>query len=406
MPKSNIYVGLEIGTSKICAVVGEVRGDGAIKILGVGQYPSSGVRKGEIVDIAAAQTCLHEALVNAEERSDIMVAGVCLAVTGAHIESVSNRGCIRVADENSEISPADLEEVKAIARDVAIPEQNAVVHTIVQHYYVDDQEKVLNPVGMLGQKLEADYHIIHGVKNRIQNAIRCVREISMEVDDIVFSPLAAAQVVLNREAKQQGSVLIDIGGGTSDYILYLDGAVVASGSLGLGGDHITNDLSVVLKVPRSKAEKLKLEEGSVANGSGEVEGVVDLEAGSHFAGGEVEKSLVNQVIAMRLREMLELIYKRLASTGYLKQVGKGIYLTGGTSLLHGIEDLTEDVFGLPVQKGGAASMTGPAAIFESPQYAMPVGLVRYAQLLDQQRPSKGRIKALGQALTGIFGGGR
>ncbi len=343
MAKSNIYVGLEIGTSKICVVVGEVRGDGAIKILGVGQHPSSGVRKGEIVDFAAAQTCLHDALVNAEDRSDMMVDGVCLAVTGSHIESLSNCGCIRVADENSEISSVDLEEVKEIARDVAIPDKNAVVHTIVQHYYVDDQDKVLNPVGMLGQKLQADYHIIHGVKNRIQNTIRCVREIPMEVEDIVFSPLAAAQVVLNREAKQQGAVLIDIGGGTADYILYLDGAVMASGSLGLGGDHITNDLSVVLKVPMSKAEKLKLEEGSVGHGAAEVEGVVDLEAGSHYAGGEVEKSLVNQVITMRLKEILELIYKRLASTGYLPRVGKGIYLTGGTSLMDGIEELTEDV---------------------------------------------------------------
>lgn len=406
MAKSNIYVGLEIGTSKVCVVVGEVRGDGAIKILGMGQHPSSGIRKGEIVDFGAAQTCLHDALVNAEDRSDTMVDGLCLAVTGSHIESMSNRGCIRVADENSEISEADLQEVKEIARDVVIPEKNAVVHTIVQHYYVDGQEKVLNPVGMLGQKLEADYHIIHGVKNRIQNAIRCVREIPMEVDDIVFSALAASQVVLNREAKQQGAVLIDIGGGTADYILYLEGAVVASGCLGLGGDHITNDLSVVLKVPMAKAEKLKIEEGSVAFDATEVEGVIDLEAGSHFAGGEVEKSLVNQVITMRVREILELIYKRLASTGYLSRVGKGIYLTGGSSLLNGIEELAAEVFGLPVQKGGVASMTGPAAIFEKPQYSTPVGLVRYAQLLDEQRPRRGKIKAIGQKVAGIFGGGR
>lgn len=406
MAKSNIYVGLEIGTSKVCVVVGEVRGDGAIKILGMGQHPSSGVRKGEIVDFGAAQTCLHDALVSAEDRSDIMVAGVCLAVTGSHIESMSNRGCIRVADENSEISDADLQEVKEIARDVVIPEKNAVVHTIVQHYYVDGQEKVLNPVGMLGQKLEADYHIIHGVKNRIQNAIRCVREIPMEVEDIVFSPLAASQVVLNREAKQQGAVLIDIGGGTADYILYLEGAVVASGCLGLGGDHITNDLSVVLKVPMAKAEKLKIEEGSVASDATEVEGVIDLEAGSHFAGGEVEKSLVNQIIAMRVREIFELVYKRLASTGYLSRVGKGIYLTGGSSLLNGIEELAAEVFGLPVQRGGVSSMTGPAAIFEKPQYSTPVGLVRYAQLLDEQRPRRGKIKAIGQKVAGIFGGGR
>ena len=228
----------------------------------------------------------------------------------------------------------------------------------------------------------------------------------MEVEDIVFSPLAASQVVLNREAKQQGAALIDIGGGTADYILYLDGAVVASGCLGVGGDHITNDLSTVLKIPMTRAEKLKLEESSVAADALDVEGVIDLEAGSHYAGGEVEKSLVNQIISMRVREILELIYKRLASTGYLSRVGKGIYLTGGSSLLDGIEELTEDVFGLPVQRGSTASMTGPAAIFENPQYATPVGLVRYAQLLDEQRPHKGKIRAISQKVAGIFGGGR
>ena len=176
MPRSHIYVGLEIGTSKVCVVVGEVRGDGAIKILGVGQHPSMGVRKGEIVDAEAAQQCIHNALVKAEDRSDVMVKNVFLAVTGSHIESLNNRGIIRISDDGSEITEADLAEVKEIAMDVTIPQEDAFIHRILQHYYVDGQEKVLSPVGKLGKKLEADYHLVHGVKNRIQNAIRCVRK--------------------------------------------------------------------------------------------------------------------------------------------------------------------------------------------------------------------------------------
>jgi cell division protein FtsA len=406
MARSTIYVGLEIGTSKVCVVVGEVRADGAIKILGVGQHPTAGVRKGEIVDFEAAQQCLHDALVKAEDRSDVMVKNVFLAVTGAHIESLNNRGTIRISDSEAEITADNLEEVKEIARDVALPKENAYIHSIIQHYYVDGQEKVLNPVGMLGQKLEADYHIIHGVKTRIQNAIRCVREVPLEVEDIVFSPIAAAQVVLNREAKQQGALLIDIGGGTSEYVLYIEGAVVASGCLGIGGDHITNDLSIVLKIPLARAEKLKIDRCSARIDDIPPDAYIDLEADTHFKGSKVEQVVVNEIVNMRLREIFELLRERLDQTGQLRKVGKGIFLTGGSSLIDGIAELAEEMFELPVQRSSSASMSGPAAIFENPQYATPVGLIRYAQLLDEQRPQGGAFANLGKKFGRIFGRGR
>ncbi|MBL9154701.1 MAG: cell division protein FtsA [Verrucomicrobiales bacterium] len=406
MARSVIYVGLEIGTSKVCVVVGEVRSDGAIKILGVGQHPSAGVRKGEIVDFETVQQCLHDALVKAEDRSDVMVKNVFLAVTGAHIESLNNRGTIRIADDQAEITPENLEEVKEIARDVSLPGENAYIHSIIQHYYVDGQEKVLNPVGMLGQKLEADYHIIHGVKTRIQNAIRCVREVPLEVEDIVFSPIAAAQVVLNREAKQQGALLIDIGGGTTEYVLYIEGAVVASGCLGIGGDHITNDLSIVLKIPLTRAEKLKIERCSARIDDIAPDAYVDLEADTHFKGSKVEQIVVNEVVNARISEVFELIRERLETTGQLRKVGKGIFLTGGVSLTGGIAELAEEIFELPVQRNTSASMSGPAAIFENPQYATPVGLIRYAQLLDEQRPQGGPLSNLGKKFGRFFGRGR
>ncbi|MCB1091902.1 MAG: cell division protein FtsA [Verrucomicrobiae bacterium] len=406
MARSTIYVGLEIGTSKVCVVVGEVRADGSIKILGVGQHPTAGFSKGEIVDFEAVQQCLHDALVKAEDRSDVMVKNVFLAVTGAHIESLNNRGTIRIGDDQTEITADNLEEVKEIARDVSLPSENAYIHSIIQHYYVDGQEKVLNPVGMLGQKLEADYHIIHGVKTRIQNAIRCVREVPLEVEDIVFSPIAAAQVVLNREAKQQGALLIDIGGGTTEYVLYIEGAVVASGCLGIGGDHITNDLSIVLKIPLTRAEKLKVDRcGARLEGVSE-EDYVDLEADTHFKGSKVQQIVVNEIVSARLSEIFELVQERLEPTGQLNKVGKGIFLTGGVSLTDGIAELAEEIFQLPVQRTSSASMSGPAAIFENPQYATPVGLIRYAQLLDEQRPQGGALSNLGKKFGRFFGRGR
>ena len=402
MAVSNIYVGLEIGTSKVCMVVGEVRGDGAIKILGVGQHPAAGVRKGEIVDPETVQTCLHDALARAEERSDVEVNTVFLAVTGSHIQSLNNRGTIRVADEQMEINGEDLEEVKKIARDVPVPKENGYIHSIIQHYYVDGQEKVLNPLGMLGQKLEADYHIIHGVKTRIQNSIKCVREVPLEVEDIVFSPVAAAQVVLNREAKNEGALLIDVGGGTTDYICFVDGAVVASGCVPIGGDHITNDIALVLKIPLARAEKLKVNHGSASLKNIE-HGEIAIEGES---GKTVEQELLNQIMNARATELLSVVAEPLQKQGLLEKLGKGIFLTGGSSLMTGIGDVAEDIFGIPVQKADSAAMSGPSALFENPQYATPVGLIRYAQLLDEQRPKKGTLSKLGKSFERIFGGGR
>ena len=188
MASSNLMVGLEIGTSKICVVVGEGKPDGTIKILGVGQAPSRGVRKGEIVDFETAMKCVHEAVVDAEEKSDIMIRSVYVGITGAHIQSFNNRGCVALPEDRDEIDEQDIEDVKINAREVSIPAQNAFLHSIIQHYHVDGQDGVLNPVGMLGQKLEADFHIIHGVRTRIQNTIRCVKELPLDVEDVVFTP--------------------------------------------------------------------------------------------------------------------------------------------------------------------------------------------------------------------------
>ncbi|MEM9284174.1 MAG: cell division protein FtsA, partial [Verrucomicrobiota bacterium] len=348
------------------------------------------------------QTCLHDALARAEERSDVEINTVFLAVTGSHIQSLNNRGTIRVADEQMEINEEDLEEVKKIARDVPVPKENGYIHSIIQHYYVDGQEKVLNPLGMLGQKLEADYHIIHGVKTRIQNSIKCVREVPLEVEDIVFSPVAAAQVVLNREAKNEGALLIDVGGGTTDYVCFVDGAVVASGCVAIGGDHITNDIALVLKIPLARAEKLKVGHGSASLNRIEP-GEIAIEGES---GKTVEQELLNQIMNARSIELLSVVAEPLKKQGLLDKLGKGIFLTGGASLMAGLDEVAEEIFGIPVQKADSASMSGPSALFENPQYATPVGLIRYAQLLDEQRPKKGALSALGQRFERIFGGSK
>ena len=406
MSKQNIHVGLEIGTHKICVVVGDVKPDGSIKILGVGQAPSRGVRKGEIIDFETAQTCLQDALVRAEDRSDIMIKKVYLAITGPHIESRNSPGTLYIPDDQSEITEEDIDEVKELASDVAIPQDHIFIHRIIRHYFVDGKEKVLNPIGMLGKKLEADYHIIYGIRNRVQNTIRCLREFPLEVEDVVFSPIAAGMVMLSREAKEQGSLLLDIGGGTTDYVMYDDGAVLHSGSIGVGGDHISNDISIVLKVPQSRAERLKIEYGSCTLLPDDKEEFIQLEGDATFNSRSVNRGLLNAVIRSRLEETFTLVKKRIQAGGALDRCAGGIYLCGGTSLLSGIDELAESVFGVPVRRSSFMPMSGLTANFESPQFATPVGLIRYAQKLEQERVNMSTFNRIKNKFGSLFGASR
>lgn len=396
-------VGLEIGTSKICVVVGEGRPDGTIKILGVGQAPSRGVRKGEIVDFETAMKCVHEAVVDAETKSDVMIRSVYVAVSGSHIQSFNNRGAVTLPEDRDEIDEQDIEDVKINAREVSIPAQNAFLHSIIQHYHVDGQDGVLNPVGMLAQKLEADFHIIHGVRTRIQNTIRCVKELPLEVEDVVFSALASAQVVLTPNQKGLGALVIDIGGGTTDYILYVDGAVKQSGCLGVGGDHITNDISMGLRIPMTRAEKLKIEEGSAVLGNCLPGETVLLRDDSGFAGKEIERETLNTIINLRLRETFELLKKKLEEEPFINYVGEGIFITGGCSQLKGIDHLAEEVFELPARVAHAQTMSGLTSAFENPQFSAAIGLIKYAQAVQSDRP---RPRRFGRIFGKIFNGMR
>lgn len=394
MASNDLMVGLEIGTSKICVVVGETRLDGTTKILGVGQAPSRGVRKGEIVDFETAMKCVLEALSDAETKSDVMIKGVYVGVTGAHIQSFNNRGCVVLPDDHDEIDEQDIDDVKINAREVSIPAQNAFLHSIIQHYHVDGQDGVLNPVGMLGHKLEADFHIIHGVRTRIQNTIRCVKELPLEVEDVVFNPLATAQVVLGQQQKNMGALVIDMGGGTTDYILYVDGAVKQSGTLGIGGDHITNDISMGLRIPMARAEKLKIDEGSVILGNCLPGETVVLKDDSGFAGKEVERETLNTIIHLRVRETLELLRRTLEEESFINFIGEGIFITGGCSLIRGIDNLAEEIFEIPARVAHAQTMSGLTSAFQNPQLSTAIGLIKYAQAVQAERPQRrgfGRI---------------
>lgn len=393
MEKSKIYVGVEIGTSKTCMVVGEVKPDNSVKILGVGSTKSAGVRKGEIVDMAQVRECVRGALLDAEDICDVEIQGVFLAVTGAHIQGVNNRGTFRLPDKENAVREQHVEEVNEIAKDVVIPSDHSVMLDIPRTYWLDGDECASVPVGLHGRTLEAEFHIIHGVKTRLQNSVRCIREIPLEVEDVVFAPIATAQIALTLADKEKGALVIDIGGGTTDYVLYLDGAPIASGCIPVGGDHVTNDLHLIAKIPLSKAEKVKKMEGNVSGDPARSVGTVTIPDEKGFPEIEIERSLLNDVMRGRLEEALRLVKDRLPK-GSLSKVGTGVFLTGGTSLTAGFSELASEVFGLQVYRPEKPAVSGIHESFKDPQYSTAVGLIRYAQIMDADGPRR-QIKGLG-----------
>lgn len=395
MAKERIHVGLEIGTTKVCAVVAECGRDGEVRLLGVGESPSRGVRKGEIVDFQNASKCVHDALADAEERSDQEIKSVWLAVTGSHLQSFNNRSSISLPDE-SEITEKEIGDVEYKAKEITIPKENVILHSIIQRYYVDGQEGVIDPLGMLGTKLEADYHIIHGVMTRIQNTIRCVKEFDIEVDDVVVNSVASAQVVLSDSQKQAGAVVIDIGGGVTDYIVYHDGAVRHSGAIAIGGDHITNDLCIGLKIPITRAEKLKIEEGSALPGGHSPGEKITLKNDTGFSGKEIDREMLNMIIHARVAELFTILKKRIHDVVPEHLLGAGILLTGGCSMLRGVREVAESIFESLVSLAHAHSVSGPTSAFENPQLSTCIGLVKYAQAVHADMPEETLLDKVGK----------
>ena len=402
MSKENIVVGLEIGTTKVCVAVADLRPDGSLKVLGFGQAPSLGVRKGEIVHLESVHKCIRDAVADAEQKSDVSIRSVYVGITGGHISSFNNRGVVELPEGRDEIEEDDLEEVKTNAREVSIPAQNALLHAIIQHYYVDGQDGVLTPVGMLGNKLEADYHIVHGIRTRVQNTIRCIKEIPLEVEDVVLNSLASSQVVVSQNQKNLGVLVVDMGGGTIDYLVYVDGAIKQSGVIPIGGDHVTNDVSLGLRIPAGRAERLKIDEGSAILGNCLPGETLQLPPEPGFAGRQIERETLNSIVHFRLREAFELLKRQLEAEPYLRYLGAGAVLTGGASLTHGINHLAEEILGLPVQPAQPPPLQGVTSALANPQLSTALGLIKYAQFAQMERPEP----SMWTRLKNYFGGRR
>lgn len=401
--RSSTIVGLDIGTSKICAVVGAINDAGALSIVGLGQAKSRGVRKGEIVDITLVQEDIRNAIVEAEQMADQEIRSVYLGITGSHVRGFNNRGFHPVASDDREIAEEDVEDAIKNAKAINLPADHRIIHVVRQHFLVDGQEGILNPVGMSGARVEVDVHVVHGLFSRLQNPIRAVKALQLEVEDIVFNGIASALSLLNTQHKELGALVIDMGSGTTEYAVYTRGVIKHTGVLAVGGDHLSNDLAYGLKVPLGRAEQLKVEHGAA---------LVDERARGHSVVlsndvGIPERNIslehLRRIMSARLEETFEIIARELEDAGVLDQVREGVFLCGGCSRIPDIQRLANRIFGLPVYIGKTNSISGLKSALDQPEFAAAIGLVRYGSFEWKKRASrKGSRAGIKGAFTQFF----
>ena len=405
MSDSQIIVGLEIGTSKICVVVGEVSDTQVANIIGLGQCKSRGVRKGEIVDASVVEEDLRNAIVEAEHMADVEIQSVFLGVTGSHMRGFNNTGVHPVVSADREINDADIQDVIKNAKAVNLPSDHSVIHVIRQHFRVDGQDGVLNPEGMLGAKMEVDVHVVSGRYNRLQNPIRLVSGLHLQVENIAFNGLASSLATLSTEQKELGTLVIDLGAGATEYAIYSGGVIKHTGVLAVGGDHVSNDLAYGLKVPLGRAEQLKVDNGSAVIEPNSNNRLMDLSTDNIIPGKKINLDHLQMIMSMRLREIFELIANDIEKGGLVNYLRAGVVLCGGGARTPHITKLARDVFNLPAAIGRSSTVSGIKNALDEPEFSSAIGLIKFGAFQSQAMPKReGFGRAIRKQFVSIFGG--
>lgn len=394
----NIVIALEVGSTKIAAAVGEIRPDGTLALLGIGEGPSGQVRKCEIVDFEVAQGCVRDALAEAELKTDVVVAEVYLAITGAHIRSANTRVTTAINNEGDEITAEHLQELHDMANAQPLPADHAIVHHLLQYYVLDDGSTTDNPIGLASKQLTAHFHQVYGLATRLQTTIRCVKELSIDVKNYALSSYATAQAVLTRNQKQLGAIVINLGGGVSDYIAYQKGAVVHTGILGVGGDHLTNDIVSGLKIPYAKAEQIKKTEGSVILHPAEKNERITLPGAYNFEERQIYRESLNTIMQARQAEIFEIILEDLQNAPFWADFAGTVYLTGGASQVKGLVELTSQIFPCPVELAHQSPFDGDQNYSRRPDLSTLLGLLYYARQAELEVPASKGFARVGQSL--------
>ncbi len=387
--QGEIIVGLDIGTTKVAAVVGETTEDG-IDIIGIGSHPSAGLHKGVVVNIDATCASIKKAVEDAEQIAGVDINTVFAGIAGGHIMSFNNNGIVAV--KNREITQEDVQRVLDQAKAVAIPLDREVIHTLPQGYVVDDQDGIRSPIGMNGVRLEARVHIVTGAVTSAQNIVKCAQKCGLNVADIVLEQIASSESVLYEDEKELGVALVDIGGGTTDLVIYVDGAVVHTSVLSVGGHHLTNDIALGLRTPRAEAERIKQRYGSALVRLVDPDENMEVPSVGGRPPTEQPRQMLAHIIEPRVEEIFSLVHRAIIDTGYADLLASGLVITGGTTLLDGIAEAAEEVTGMPVRRGRPFGFGGMKDMVESPVYATGAGLVNFGAKFVKERKSIFKVR--------------
>ena len=373
--KSDIIVGLDIGTTKIAVIVAERVAGGKIDIVGIGTHPSTGLRKGVVINIEATVESIRRAVEEAELMAGCEINTVYAGIAGGHIKGFNSHGIVAV--KNKEVSTRDVERVIDAARAVAIPTDREILHILPQEYIVDEQDGIREPIGMSGVRLEAKVHIVTGSVASAQNIVKCANRVGLNVADIVLEPIASSEAVLSPEEKELGVAMIDVGGGTTDITIFHGGAVKHTAVIPLGGNHITVDVAAGLRTPVSSAQDIKHRYGCALSRLVHAEETMEVPLTGGREPRVMSKQVLADIIEPRVEEIMTLAHKEILRSGFDELLTSGIVLSGGSVLLDGMSDLAEDIFGLPVRIGSPKGVGGLVDVVNSPAYATGVGLVLY-----------------------------
>ena len=391
---------LEIGTSRTVVCVGEPDENGRVRITGVGTYPSTGVRKGQITDLAQAGIGVESAARQAEGQADVSIWQVLLAISGGHILAAVNTGMATIRSGDRVVSKEDIDEVTENARTVQVDADRQVLHTITQSYTVDDQQGIVKPEGMRCKMLTLNVMAVHGLKNRIDNAVSVAKSVQLEVSDVAFSGVCAALAVLTPEQKRNGVVLVDLGGGTTNYIAYCNNVISAVGCIAVGGDHVTNDIALAFNIPLNRAEEVKRAEGCALLDPETSGRRVVLSAEVGFEERLLSCKALHTVINARMDETFRLLRSKLDEAGVLPHLGAGVILTGGGAYLRKVSDLAQRVFGLPCRIGLPTNVDGLDKVDQPAALSTAAGLVLYGKMTYEDRKLLSPLRNL---FKGVFG---
>ena len=390
----NLIVGLDIGTSKVVAIVGEMTYDGRIEVIGLGSHPSRGLKRGVVVNIESTVQSIQRAVEEAELMADCRISEVYTGVAGSHIRSLNSSGMVAIKE--GEVQQPDIDRVIETAKAIAIPNDQQILHILPQEFIIDGQDDVREPLGMSGVRLEVKVHIVTGAVSAVENIAKCVRRCGLQLNDIVLQPLASAAAVLNDDEKELGVCLMDIGGGTTDIAVFAGGAIRHTAVIPIAGDQVTNDIAMTLRTPTKEAEELKIRHGCALRQLADANDIVEVPGVGERSPRKLSRPMLAEVIEPRIEELYTLVQSELRRSGFEELLSSGVVITGGTSMLQGMAELGEEVFHLPCRIGIPSYVGGLADVVRSPRYSTAVGLLQYGR--DQwmrAEAARAQVKGIG-----------